>query len=200
MLRDEFLSILAERLSGIPKEDLDRTLEYYNEIISDKLEDGMTEVEAINSLGTLDEIVNNTLKEIPFKKLVKEKLNLNRKLKTWEIVLLSTTAIIWIPILIVMLAVALVLYVCLWSGVITLASGAVSCAATSLIIILGIMDLFTANFGSGLVLIGIGMTSLGMAILLGLLTFKLAKIMIIVCKKLVLKIKSLFIRGEKNEV
>lgn len=200
MLRDEFLSILAERLSGIPGEDLERTLEYYNEIISDKLEDGMTEVAAINSLGTFDEIVNNTLKEIPFKKLVKEKLHLNRKLKTWEIVLLSSTSIIWIPILIVMLAVALVLYVCLWSGVITLASGAVSCGATSLIIILGVIDLFTANFGSGLVLIGMGMTSLGTAILLGLLTFKLVKIMIIVCKKLVLKIKSLFIRGEKNEV
>ncbi len=201
MLKDEFLKTLEVRLSGIPQEDLDKTLDYYNEIISDKQEDGMSEIDAVKSLGTLDEIVNNTLKEIPIKKLVKEKLNLNRKLKTWEIVVLSLTSIIWVPVSIVMIAAVLVLYVCLWSGVIALAAGAVSCAATSLVIILGLLDFVTGNFGSGLVLMGIGMISLGAAILLGILTFEFAKVMVIVCKKIILKIKSLFIkRGEKNEI
>ena len=47
MLKEEFLSKLEKRLLGIPKEDLERTLDYYNEIISDKVEDGMSEEEAL---------------------------------------------------------------------------------------------------------------------------------------------------------
>ena len=197
MHRQEFINILKEKLSGIPQTDLEKTLDYYSEIISEKLDEGMNEEEAINSLGTIDEIVKNILSEIPLKKLVKEKFNLNRKLKTWEIILLSSTAIIWVPILISLTAIVIAVYISLWSGVIALGASAISCAATSLIMFLGIIDIFTANFGSGLVLIGVGMAALGLAILLGLLTFELSKVMIKVCKKFVLKIKSLFIRGEK---
>lgn len=199
MLKSEFLKQLENRLVGIPKEDLNRTIDYYNEIISDKQEDGMSEEEAINSLGSIDEIVKDILNEIPIKKLVKEKLQLNRKLKTWEIVLLSATSIIWVPIAIVMFAVILVLYVCLWSGVISLGAAAISCLASSFIAIIGSIDLITGNVCNGLFLIGTGIASLGIGVLLGILTFKFAKIMVIVCKKIILKIKSLFIRGEKNE-
>lgn len=199
MLKSEFLKQLENRLVGIPKEDLNRTIDYYNEIISDKQEDGMSEEEAINSLGSIDEIVKDILNEIPIKKLVKEKLQLNRKLKTWEIVLLSATSIIWVPIAIVMFAVILVLYVCLWSGVISLGAAAISCLASSFIAIIGSIDFITGNVCNGLFLIGTGIASLGIGVLLGILTFKFAKIMVIVCKKIILKIKSLFIRGEKNE-
>lgn len=199
MLKSEFLKQLENRLVGIPKEDLNRTIDYYNEIISDKQEDGMSEEEAINSLGSIDEIVKNILNEIPIKKLVKEKLQLNRKLKTWEIVLLSATSIIWVPIAIVMFAVILVLYVCLWSGVISLGAASISCLASSFIAIIGSIDFVTGNVCNGLFLIGTGIASLGIGVLLGILTFKFAKIMVIVCKKIILKIKSLFIRGEKNE-
>ena len=97
MNKKEFISILEKRLNGIPKQDIDNTIEYYNEIIMDKQDDGLSEEEAINSLGTIDEIINLTLSEISMPKLVKEKLNLNRKLKTWEIVLLSASSIIWVP-------------------------------------------------------------------------------------------------------
>lgn len=199
MLKSEFLKQLENRLVGIPKEDLNRTIDYYNEIISDKQEDGMSEEEAIDSLGSIDEIVKDILNEIPIKKLVKEKLQLNRKLKTWEIVLLSATSIIWVPIAIVMFAVILVLYVCLWSGVISLGAASISCLASSFIAIIGSIDFVTGNVCNGLFLIGTGIASLGIGVLLGILTFKFAKIMVIVCKKIILKIKSLFIRGEKNE-
>ena len=53
MLKEEFLSKLEKRLLGIPKEDLERTLDYYNEIISDKVEDGMSEEEAILQMELL---------------------------------------------------------------------------------------------------------------------------------------------------
>lgn len=166
----------------------------------DKQDEGVSEEEVIESLGTIDEIVNFTLSEIPVSKLVKEKLNLNRKLKTWEIVLLTTTSIIWVPLLFVFLVAIFLIYVCLWSGVIALGSASISCLASSLVSIPGLIDIFTSNISSGIFLIAIGMMMLGCGILLGLVTIKFSKIMIIVCKKILLKIKTLFVRkGEKYE-
>lgn len=198
MNRLEFLKLLEKELSGLPKDDINKTIDYYNEIISDMIDDGMSEESAIESLGSVEEIVNVTLSEIPMKKLIKEKLGLNRRIKTWEIVLLAATFYIWLPLLIVFLALIFVGYVVLWSGVIALAAGSITAAGTSLITIGGILDIFTGNVGSGLTLIGFGVAAAGLSILLGVLTKELAKIMIIVCKKLILKIKSLFMKRGKN--
>lgn len=200
MNKIEFIDILSKRLSGIPEKERKQTIDYYYEIISDKMDDGMSEEDAINSLGTIDEIVNLTLSEIPFPKLIKEKLNLNRKLKNWEIIALGFTSIVWIPLLIVIMAAVIVAYVCLWSGVIALGVSAISSAATCVVTFLGIIDIFTGNVGSGLVLIGFSLFFAGLTILLTILTIQLAKVMIVICKKLILKVKSLFIkRGEINE-
>lgn len=200
MNKQEFITLLEKKLSGIPQDDINKTIDYYNEIILDKIDEGISEEEAVNSLGSIDEIIDQTLKEISFPKLVKEKLNLNRKLQTWEIVLICVTSILWVPLLIVLLSVILVVYICIWSGVIALGASAITCLATSLVAVLGILDIVTLNISSGIFSIGIGLAMLGCGLLLGLLTLKLSKIMVLICKKLVLKCKSLFVkRGEKDE-
>ena len=189
MNREEFITLLEKRLTGIPQDDIKKTVDYYNEIIFDQTEDGLSEEEVVNNLGSIDDIVKLTLSEVSFPKLMKEKLNLNRKLKTWEIVLISSTAIIWFPILIALLAVVLSLYVSLWSGVIALGASSISSLAMSLLIVFGFIDIVTMNVSSGIFLIGIGILGLGLGILLGILTCRLAKIMVIVCKKIVIKCK-----------
>ena len=200
MTRLKFLELLRKRLNGIPKDDIDKTIEYYKEILSDKVDDGMSEEEAIRSLGDIDSIVDLTISEIPLNKLIKARLGLNEKLKTWKIILLASTFYIWIPLLIALFAVTIAVYASLWSGVIALGASSLASSATALITFVGIIDVFTGNIGSGIVLIGLGIGAAGVAILLGILTIKLSKIMIIVCKKLVIKIKGMFIkRGEEND-
>lgn len=200
MNKQEFITLLEKKLSGIPQDDINKTIDYYNEIILDKIDEGISEEEAVNSLGSIDEIIDQTLKEISFPKLVKEKLNLNRKLQTWEIVLICVTSILWVPLLMVLLSVILVVYICIWSGVIALGASAITCLATSLVAVLGILDIVTLNISSGIFSIGIGLAMLGCGLLLGLLTLKLSKVMVLICKKLALKCKSLFVkRGEKDE-
>lgn len=200
MNKQEFISILEKRLSGIPKEDIEKTVDYYNEIILDKMDDGLNEEEAVDSLGDIDEIVKTTLSEISIPKLVKEKMGLNRKLKTWEIILLIATFYIWVPVLLVFFIVVLAIYLCIWSSVIALGACSLVCSLVSLIGIAGIIEITMGNVASGLVLIGVGSISLGIGILLGLLTIQLAKVMILVCKKMILKIKSLLVkRGEIHE-
>lgn len=201
MTRLKFNEILRKRLNGIPKDDIDKTLEYYNEILSDKIDDGMSEEEAIKSLGTIDEIVKITLSEISFPKLIKEKLGLNKKLKTWQIILLASTFYIWIPVSITLFAVALALYISLWSGVIAVgAVGVASIACAPVVLIFGLIDIFTGNIASGVLFIGFSLLFVGVSILLGILTKQFALLMVKVCKKLIIKIKSLFIkRGDLNE-
>lgn len=197
MNRIEFLSLLEKRLQGIPKKELNETLEYWNEIISDKIEDGMSEEEVINGLD-IHKIVELTLSEISFPKLVKEKMGLNRKIKTWEIVLLVSTFFIWIPLLIALIAVVLALYVCIWSGVISLAAVTLGCGAHIILSVPGFIDIFTANYASGIFTIGISIAGVGAALILGFLTVKLSKLMLVVTKKIVLKIKTLFIKRGEN--
>lgn len=200
MNKQEFLTELKKRLSGIPKKDIDQTIEFYEELILDKIEEGQTEEEAIASLDSIDEIVKATLSNVSIPKLVKEKFAPKRSLKTWEIVVIASTAIIWIPLAIVLLSVILSLYVGLWSGVIALAASTISVGASSLIIVGGILDLCMGHAAIGIFTIGLALVLLGTALLLGLLTFKLSKLMVVLCKKIILWIKSLFIkRGEKDE-
>ncbi len=45
MTRNEFMAALCTRLAGLPEQDMQKSLAYYNEMIDDCMEDGMNEVE-----------------------------------------------------------------------------------------------------------------------------------------------------------
>ena len=57
MKRNEFLSKLKERLWALPEADKQCSLDYYSEMIDDRMEDGLSEEEAVAAIGDLDEIV-----------------------------------------------------------------------------------------------------------------------------------------------
>lgn len=57
MNRDEFLKELNDRIKTYP--DHNDIISYYYELISDKVESGMTEEEAVESLGSIGSIVKN---------------------------------------------------------------------------------------------------------------------------------------------
>ena len=64
MTRNEFLSALSEKLYGVPEKDKTASLDYYGEMINDRMEDGMTEEEAVAALGTAEEIAEQILREL----------------------------------------------------------------------------------------------------------------------------------------
>lgn len=63
MNKGEFLYELRLRLSALPAEDVDRTVNYYSEIIEDMTEDGKSEEEAIAELESVDEIAQRIIFE-----------------------------------------------------------------------------------------------------------------------------------------
>lgn len=65
MTKHEFQSALRERLSGLPAEDVAATVAYYREMIEDRMEDGLTEEEAVAALGPLEDVLASVLSDLP---------------------------------------------------------------------------------------------------------------------------------------
>ena len=74
MNKQEFLTEIGRRLEGFPPEEIERSKEYFLEMIEDRMEDGMSEEEAVADIGTVDEAVADILKDIPLTKVIKAKM------------------------------------------------------------------------------------------------------------------------------
>lgn len=200
MNRTEFNEALGKALIGLPPADRQRSLEYYNEMIDDRMEEGMPESEAVAALGPMDQIVQKSLADVPIGRLVRQKVRPKRSLRGWEIALLIIGAPLWLPLLIAAGAVLLALYVSAWAVVISLFAVAVGCwagalgalaAAVSWVIHGGVWQAL-AMLGGALLLAG-----------LGILVFRLAVSAAVGLAKLIarglLAIKSKLIRKEAEQ-
>ena len=194
MNKIEFLTVLRERLQGLPEEDINKSIDFYCEMIDDRVEDGMSEAEAVDALGNIEEIISQILSEVSLPKLVKEKVKPKRALKAWEIVLLVLGAPLWIPLLAAMILTALAVYLSVWSVIISLYAVDLSVAVSGLACIgVAVALLFDGQFVPAGVVFGTGLVCMGLAILL-LFAFNLVtKGILWISKKVLLGIKGLFI-------
>lgn len=120
MNKEEFLAALRSGLRGLPQEDIDERLAFYEEMINDRIEDGVSEEEAVAGIGSVDDVISQILADVPVGVLVKEKMKNKRRIKGWEIVLLVLGFPLWFPLVIAGAAVAFALYVVVWALVIAL--------------------------------------------------------------------------------
>ena len=197
MNKYEFLGALRERLRGLPPEDIEKSLDYYAELIADRIEDGMSEEEAVAAMGSIDEIVSQILEDTPLPKLVKEKVRPKRALRTWEILLIVLGFPLWLPLLIAFASVIFSVLVAIGSVIISLFAVAVSVGACALaFIVAGLICFVTAKQALGMILIGAALICAGFCIL----TFIGAKYstagILWLCKKGVRAVKSCFVGKE----
>ena len=197
MTKNEFLSALRARLSGLPAADAERSLDFYGEVIDDRMEEGLTEEEAVAAIGTPQEIAERIFSEIPLPKLVKAQVKTRRRLRGWEILLLILGAPLWLPLLLAAVAVLLSVYVSLWSVVISLYAVSVSAGACSLAFFV-FFFLFTlqSKFIEAAALIGFSLVSFGLGIALFIAGNYAAKGLIRVVEWSLRKAKSAFINKE----
>lgn len=71
MNKEQFLSELSRRLDGLNGNDLYRTLEYYAEMIDDRMEEGMSEEAAVAALGDLEAIAREIMQDAPARESAK---------------------------------------------------------------------------------------------------------------------------------
>ena len=200
MNKDAFLSALRDRLSGLPEEDIKMSLDYYNEIIDDRIEEGLGEEEAVLAVGDLEEIVSQILMDTSLPKLVKAKVKPKRTLKTWEIVLLVLGSPVWLPLLFAAACILLAVYIVLWSVILVLYSVDFSFAACALAGIVGFfVSLPVGNIAQGTLFLGAGLFCSGITILLFFGFNRITEEVLTLSKKFLLAIKTRFIRKEKAQ-
>ena len=154
MNKQEFLSKLKNSLSRLPKKEVDERIEFYSEMIDDRVEDGLSEEQAVAGLGTVEQVATQIVSEIPLSRIVTERIKPKRKMKAWEIVLLAVGSPIWLALLISAFAVAISLYAVLWAFVVSAWAVVISFGAGVVGGVLGgLLMIFTSNALSGLALI-----------------------------------------------
>lgn len=197
MNKEDFLDELAKRLSGLPQEDIDERIAFYREMIYARMEEGLSEEEAIASIGSVDEVARKIMAEYPLTTLVKDKVRPKRKLETWEIILLVLGFPLWFPLLIGAFAIVLSIYITIWAVIISLFAADFSCLAGCLGGLVGIFQyLRVGNFAGALFSVGAALVCAGVAILMFIACIYIAKTVIILTRKVVLAIKNSFVGKE----
>lgn len=197
MTKLEFISLLRDKLSRLPQDEIDERLTFYSEIIDDQIEEGLSEEDAVAEIGNLDDVVSQIVAEIPLTKLVKEKIKPKRTLRIWEVILLALGSPIWLSLLISAFAVVFAIYISVWSVVISLWSVFVSLIASAIGgIIAGIVFIVTASLPTGVAMIGASFVCVGLSVFMFYGCKMATKGMAILTKKVLLSIKNLFVKRE----
>ena len=194
MTKNDFLMSLKHKLSGLPEEDLNERIDFYSEMIDDKIEDGISEEKAVIEIGSIDEISSQIIKEVPLRKIVKEKIRFKKKRKVFESVLLIVGSPVWVPILIAILVVAISLYLTVW-----VVLGCFYVTSISMFIsaiggfIMAVAQMISGNYPTGVLFIGAALFLIGLGILMILATRLVAKGFLILTQKTVKSLKQLLI-------
>ena len=119
MTKLKFLLALHKQLADLPQEDVEERLGFYAEMIEDRMEEGLSEEEAVAAVGSIEEITAQIRADLspaaPAAKAQKPK----KQLRAWTIVLLVLGSPVWLSLLIAAFAVIFSLYVILWSLVVS---------------------------------------------------------------------------------
>lgn len=192
MKKQEFLCGLEKRLSHLPKQEIEERINFYSEMIDDRMEDGLSEEEAVSAIGSLEEAF------APGEAPKQDKGRNKQKSKsTWEKVLLIVGSPIWLSLLISAVAVVASLYVSLWSVIASLWAVAVALSAGFVGGALGgVASLFGESPVTGVALIAAGLVCGGLSIFMFFGCKLVTGSALSFTKKIALRIKSIFAKKE----
>lgn len=196
MNKQAFFSSLRSRLASLPPEDLEERLDFYNEMIDDRMEEGLSDEEAVAQIGSVDEIVAQVLGDTPLATLVKERIKPKKRLRPWEIVLLAVGSPLWLSLLIAAFGVVFALYAVLWSLIVSLWAVFASVAGCALGCVAGGAVITLRNPLPGIAMIGAGILCAGLSVFLFLGCKAATKGMAKLTKLIALGIKYCFVKKE----
>ena len=114
MNKQEFLRALKKKLSRLSKKDVQERLNFYSEMIDDRIEEGLSEEEAVAAVGSIQEVAEQIISEASDGKSG-DGDHKGRRLKVWEIVFLAVGSPIWAPILAAVFVTVWALVLSLWA-------------------------------------------------------------------------------------
>ena len=197
MNKEQFLAAIRIRLGTLPPNDVETSLDYYSEMIDDRMEDGLSEEAAVTAMGSVDDIAAQILMDTPLPTLVKAKMKTARSLRVWEIILLILGSPVWLPLLLAAGIIVLALYIVLWAVIVSLYATDLSVAVGALgCIAVFFLFLFTGFPVQAVLSLSAGLICAGLAILLFLLFNQIARAAAFLSKLPVRWLKKKFTRKE----
>ena len=197
MNKQEFLAKLKAKLSKYPKKDVEERLAFYGETIDDRIEEGLLEADAVEAIGSIDEIARQIESEMPSVKSSGTAGKSGRKLRAWEIVLLVLGSPIWLSLLISAFAVILSLYVAIWSALISLWAVELSLGVSAIGGVLGSVLYFCVGRSlTAWIILSAGIVCAGLSIFGFFACKALTKGILLLTKKMTLGLVKCFRKGE----
>lgn len=195
MNKQEYLEAIRSRISAMPADDVNRFMDYYSEMIDDRVEDGLSEEEAVADMGSPDAAVEQILEDMPLTKLVKEKIKPKQELKAWEVVLIVLGSPVWIPLLITALVLLLTLWIVAFALLISFYAVVLSFVAAGIGGLICAIPLFIANSPyTAVLMLGAALIGIGIAILFVVSVKPVTVGIFKVCKASVNGIKRMFVK------
>ena len=172
MKRKEFNKRLRKNLKRVGKTEREEVVNYYNEMIDDRIESGKTEEEAIAELGLPEDLAKKTLNEnVPDVKPNGEASeSKNRGMTALVIALVIVCSPVLLSLVICAAAIALGLVVAALSVVLSVIVACAGLAVGGIVVaVYGVCAIF-GDFGYGLMNIGGGLfaSALGALAIIGL--------------------------------
>lgn len=165
MKKSEFIYALREKLSGLPVNDAEDRLRFYGEMIDDTVEEGMTEDEAVASIGSIDRLYAQIISEIPLHRIIADRIRPARRPSGAKIAVVAATSPIWITLAVSALALTISLFAAVLSVVVSLWAVFISVAVSSpLSMLLGVMNICNDSTPFGVALIACGLILAGLSV------------------------------------
>ena len=207
MTKSQLLEKFKNELSRLPKDELESRLAFYGEMIDDRIEEGLSEEEAVAAIGDIDAIISQLKSEYSTvrEKVTEEKAEKkpenqkSRKISAWAIILIILGSPIWLSLGAAALVVLISVYVVIWSVTGSLWSLPASLAGVCLGgLATGIISIIVGKALLGIALIGAAIACAGLAIFSGFGCFHLTRLAVFLSKTIARFIISLFTGKEKK--
>src|SRR5690606_3207152 len=157
-------SLLHDRLSSLPQDAADRSVAFYAEMLDDRIEDGMSEEDAVESMETVDIIAERIILDTPLPALLRERIRPKGGMTALNATLLILGAPVWLPLVLAVLAVIAAVFVTIWSVVAALFAAVIGLGAGGLLALVVSPLNFSSGVPQGLLLAGFGLFSIGVSI------------------------------------
>lgn len=177
MNKNEFINKLKSNLYGFDENEVEKTVAFYSEMIDDLVEDGICEEAAVQSLGSIDEIVAEIKDQMPLTAIIHKKVKEGKqKSKGLWIAITVCGSPVWVPLALAAVIVSLALYISMWAVIAAICAVVFALAVSGIAsLIAGILLCFVKSPIIGVCIIGIAISAIGLFFITFMPVFALCK-------------------------
>ena len=187
MSKKEFLMYLRKRLSGLPKKEIEERVTFYGEMIDDRMEEGLSEEEAVSAIGNIDELIAQMTADVPIRTQGNSGKIPNRSSKRVNWVLLLIGSPVWLSLLIAAFAVLFSVGVSVCAVFCSLAGCGIGLTAG------GIVLLCRGTALTGIASMGSGFLCAGLSIFVFIGCKAVLKGIVLLAKKMAVWVRNCFV-------